>query len=70
MINLKETLLGGKPLQKGTFQIFVGLHLLLAGIILLKVTHQEYWWALMVLGVGVAGRGAILVSLSGDQRTP
>jgi hypothetical protein len=67
MINLKETLLGGKPIQKGTFHIFAGLHVILAGVLLMKMTHMDLFWAVTALGAIVAGRGAIAVSQSGEK---
>ena len=70
MINLKETLLGGKPIQAGTLQLFVGLHMILAGVLLLKLTHQDYWWAVTALGAALGARGGIAVSRSGDQKAP
>jgi quinol-cytochrome oxidoreductase complex cytochrome b subunit len=69
MINLKETLLGGKPIQNGTLHIFAGLHVILAGVLLMKMTHMDLFWGVIALGAVVAIRGAIAVSQSGDTRT-
>ena len=69
MINLKETLLGGKPIQKGTFLVFAGLHVLLAGVLLMKVMHMDLFWAVIAFGAILAIYGAITVSQGGDTRT-
>lgn len=49
-------------MQRGTAEIFLGIGLILLGILALKLTDQNYWWAAIVLG-GVFGcRGGIAVS--------
>jgi hypothetical protein len=62
MIDPRQILFGSPPLQKGTIQIFVGLHLLLAAVVLLLVTHQDYWWSLLALGAIVGCAGGFKVS--------
>ncbi len=57
MIDPRQILFGPPGLQKGTFQLFAGLHLVLAAVVLLLLTHDMYWWGLLALGafVGCAG---------------
>jgi hypothetical protein len=61
-MSLKEFMAGRPPLQKGSAQVFLGLTMLVGGIVLLMVTHQNYWWAAFFLGVAVASKGGIEVS--------
>ena len=49
-------------MQKGTAQIFLGLGLLILGILALKLTDQNYWWALIALGAIVGSVGGVSVS--------
>jgi hypothetical protein len=62
MIDPRQILFGGPPLQKGTIQLFLGLHLLLAGVVLLLLTHEDYWWALLAFGAFVGCGGGFKVS--------
>jgi hypothetical protein len=62
MIDPRQILFGGPPLQKGTVQIFIGLHLLLAGVLLILLTHEDYWWALVALAAAVGCSGGFKVS--------
>jgi len=62
MIDPRQILFGGPPLQKGTIQLFIGLHLVLAAVILLLLTHEGYWWALLALGAVVGSAGGFKVS--------
>lgn len=49
-------------MQRGTAEIFLGIGLLLLGILALKLTDQDYWWAAIVLGAMVGSKGGISVS--------
>jgi hypothetical protein len=58
MIDPREILFGKPALQKGTVQLFLGLHLLLAGVIGLLLTHQDLAWVLIALGAAVGCMGS------------
>ena len=49
-------------MQKGTASIFLGLGLIILGILALKLTDQNYWWALIAFGAAVGSWGGISVS--------
>ena len=49
-------------MQRGSAEIFLGLGLLILGILALKLTDQNYWWAAIALGAIVGSKGAISVS--------
>jgi hypothetical protein len=51
-----------KAMQRGTAEIFLGLGLILIGILALKLTDHNYWWALIALGAAVGSKGGISVS--------
>jgi hypothetical protein len=61
-VSLKDFIAGRPPLQRGSMLVFVGLGMVIAGIIALKVTTQNYWWALLLGGIAVSARGGIAVS--------
>jgi uncharacterized membrane protein HdeD (DUF308 family) len=44
-------------IQKGSMFVFAGLPMILAGVVMLKFTGLNIWWALVAAGamVGVAG---------------
>jgi hypothetical protein len=46
-------------IQKGSILIFGGLPLILAGVVLIKVTGLSIWWALIALGALMATAGGI-----------
>jgi hypothetical protein len=62
MASLKDFMAGRPPLQKGSAQVFVGLGMVVAGILALKITAQNYWWALFLAGIAIAAKGGIDVS--------
>ncbi len=62
MIDPREILFGKPALQKGTVQIFIGLLLLLLGVIGALITHVDYFWAAIALGAAVGCMGAFKVS--------
>lgn len=49
-------------MQRGSAEIFLGLGLVIIGILALKLTDQNYWWAAIALGAAVGSHGAIGVS--------
>jgi hypothetical protein len=49
-------------MQKGTAEIFLGLGLIIVGILALKLTDRTLWWALIALGAIVGCHGGISVS--------
>jgi hypothetical protein len=54
-------------MHRGSVQIFLGMFLILAGIVMIKMTDQNMWWALIVLGAIVGSKGGIEVSrLAGE----
>jgi hypothetical protein len=62
MIDPRHILFGDPPLQKGTIQLFAGLTILLAGIVTLLLTRENYGWAVVVLGAAVGCSGGFKVS--------
>ncbi len=69
MIDPRHILFGKPALQKGTVQLFIGLHLLLAGVIGLLLTHEDFLWALVALGAAVACIGSFKLSDPTGSRT-
>lgn len=53
-----------RGMQRGTAEIFLGLGLIVLGILALKLTDLNYWWASIALGAMVGSHGAIAVSRS------
>ena len=49
-------------MQRGTAEVFLGLGLIILGILALKLTDQNYWWGLIALGALVGSKGGIAVS--------
>ncbi len=49
-------------MQRGSVEVFLGLGIMIIGILALKLTDLNYFWAAIALGVLVAGHGAISVS--------
>jgi hypothetical protein len=49
-------------MQRGSAAIFLGLGLINLGILALKLTDLNYWWALIALGAVVGSLGGISVS--------
>jgi hypothetical protein len=49
-------------MQRGSAEIFLGLGLIVLGILMLKLTDQNYWWAAIALGGLVGSKGGISVS--------
>jgi len=49
-------------MQRGSAEIFLGLGLVIIGILALKLTDMNYWWASIALGAAVGSKGAISIS--------
>lgn len=49
-------------MEKGTLTIFAGLPLILAGIVALKVTGLNLFWAAIALGAVIACFGGITLA--------
>jgi hypothetical protein len=49
-------------MQRGSAEIFLGLGLIVLGILALKLTDQNFWWAAIALGAIVGSHGGISVS--------
>jgi len=50
-------------MQRGTAEIFLAIGLILLGILALKLTDLNFWWASIALGVAIGCHGAISISL-------
>jgi hypothetical protein len=54
-------------MHRGSVQVFLGLFLILGGFVMIKMTDQNMYWALIVLGAFVGSKGGIEISrLSGE----
>ena len=51
-------------MQRATPLIFVGIALIIAGVLGLKLTGLNYWWAAIALGGIVGCTGGIKISLN------
>ena len=49
-------------MQKGTAAIFLGLGLILVGVLALKMTDRALFWAVIALGAVIGCHGGIAVS--------
>jgi len=49
-------------MQRGTAEIFLGLGLIVLGIVALKMTDMNLFWALIALGAVIGSKGGISVS--------
>lgn len=49
-------------MQRGTAFIFLGLGMILVGILSLKLTDRSLFWGLIALGAAVGAHGGISVS--------
>jgi hypothetical protein len=49
-------------MQRGTAEIFLGLGFIILGILALKLTDQNFWWAAIALGGIVGSKGGISIS--------
>jgi hypothetical protein len=63
MFNPKDLGLFSSPaMQKSTIRLVLGLHVVLAGIIWLLLSHEDYSWAIIVLGVLIGFSGGFKLS--------
>lgn len=51
-------------MQRGTALIVLGVLAILFGIVQLKLTGQDYWWAAITLGALLGSHGGISISQS------
>lgn len=49
-------------MQRGTAEIFLAIGMILIGILALKLTDHNYWWALIALGSAVGSHGGISIA--------
>ena len=49
-------------MQRGTAEIFLGIALILLGVLALKLTDRDYWWAAIALGAVIGSKGGISIS--------
>lgn len=49
-------------MQRGTAEIFLGIGLIIIGILGLKLTDHNYWWGAIALGAVVGSKGGISIS--------
>ena len=49
-------------MQRGTAEIFLGITLILIGVLALKLTDRNLWWGLIALGSAIGSHGGIAVS--------
>ncbi len=49
-------------MQRGSAEIFLGIGLIIVGILGLKLTDMNLFWALIALGAAVGSKGGISVS--------
>lgn len=49
-------------MQRGSAEIFLGLGLIVLGVLALKLTDQNYWWGAIALGSVIGSKGGISVS--------
>lgn len=51
-----------RGMQRGSAEIFLGLGLIVLGILALKITDMNYWWGAIALGAAVGSKGGISIS--------
>lgn len=49
-------------MQRGTAEIFLGIAIILIGILALKLTDMNVWWAAIALGGVIGSKGGISIS--------
>ncbi len=49
-------------MQRGSAEIFLGVGLIILGILALKLTDYDYWWAAIALGAVIGSKGGISIS--------
>jgi hypothetical protein len=56
---LRDFMNGRPPLSSGAKLLFLGLFVMLAGVVLMKVTTADYWWAAIFAGLATMAKGGI-----------
>jgi hypothetical protein len=59
MLDLRTFMAGRPPLSTASKLIFGGLTIMIVGVLGLKITNGDYFWAVIFLGLGVASKGGI-----------
>lgn len=49
-------------MQRGSAEIFLALGMIIVGILALKITDHNYWWALMATGAALGCKGGISIA--------
>lgn len=49
-------------MQRGSAEIFLGIGLIILGVLALKLTDLNYWWGAIALGAAVGSKGGIAIS--------
>lgn len=49
-------------MQRGSAEIFLGIGLIILGILALKLTDMNMWWAAIALGAIVGSHGGISIA--------
>ncbi|MBS2013052.1 MAG: hypothetical protein JST00_09205 [Deltaproteobacteria bacterium] len=49
-------------MQRGSAEIFLGIGLIIIGILALKMTDVNLWWAAIALGAVLGSKGGISIS--------
>jgi len=49
-------------MQRGSAEIFLGIGLIIIGILALKLTDVNLWWLSIALGAAIGSKGGISVS--------
>jgi hypothetical protein len=49
-------------MQRGSAEIFLAIGLILLGILALKLTDHNYWWAAIALGGVIGSHGGVSIS--------
>lgn len=51
-----------RAMQRGTVFLFLGIFSILAGVLALKLTDRNVFWALIALGAAIGSHGGISIS--------
>lgn len=49
-------------MQRGSAEIFLGIGLIIIGILALKLTDVNLWWLSIALGAAIGSKGGISIS--------
>jgi hypothetical protein len=68
MINPKDLgLFSSPPMQKSTIRLVLGIHVLLGGVVWLLLSHEDYSWAIVVVGAVIGFSGGFKLSAPEDK---